>query len=431
MTTLRWNLAERIAFRFAFLYFALFLLTHSTLSTIPFLGLLLRKYSELWYPVGVWFGKDVLRLSYDVVPAEGGVNNTAYGWALCLCYLTLAAAGTLIWSVLGKRRPDYERLHAWLRLLLRFALASAMIHYGMIKLIPTQMIAPPPNGVLLFRVGDLAPNYLLWWFIGASPAYESFTGLAELLGGVLLLVPRTTLLGALVCAADMLTVFMLNMCYDVIVKLYSLHLLVMAVFMIAPDLGRLANLLVFNRRVAPAETPPLFAHKRLNRVPHVLLLLFGVYVIGVSIDHALERYRSRHPPEPPLYGVWSVESFAVDGKDVPLFTDPNRWRWVSFSKPGAVGVERMIGSGSNYALDLDREAKRMTLEKYQLDAEGKTLQDANGKPRKLGNWRAELSFEEPEPDVLILDGQLDGRRMHARLRKMALLRKSFRWISDR
>ena len=56
-------------------------------------------------------------------------------------------------------------------------------------------------------------------------SYEIFAGCAETLGGILLLTPRTTTLGALVCLADMIQVFMLNMTYDVPVKLFSFHLI--------------------------------------------------------------------------------------------------------------------------------------------------------------------------------------------------------------
>jgi hypothetical protein len=52
-----------------------------------------------------------------------------------------------------------------------------------------------------------------------SPAYESFTGTVELLGGVLLFFPRTTLLGALICLIGAGEVFVLNLTYDVPVKL--------------------------------------------------------------------------------------------------------------------------------------------------------------------------------------------------------------------
>lgn len=426
----RWHLATRIAFRFLCLYFLLFFITNQPVFVIPCGDRFNRFYCGLWYPVVLWVGRQVLHLSQKISAEGCGINNSAYGWVLFLCYVALAVAGTVIWSVLDRRRARYERLHQWFRLLLRFWLASAMIHYGLIKVIPTQMIAPPPLSVLMFRVGDLAPNYLLWWFIAASPAYEIFTGLAELVGGLLLLTPRTTLLGAMVCAADMLTVFMLNMSYDVIVKLYSLHLLVMAVILLAPNLRRLANLFVFNRRVERSKAPPLFARPWPNRAPHIVLFVLGLYVIGLNVDYAKQRDRHVHPPRPPLYGVWSVEEFAVDGKEVPLFTDPNRWRWVFFSKPGSLSVELMIGSMDAYALDLERGKKAMTLVKYLEDEKGTTVKDAQGKPRRLPNWRADFVLAEPEADALTLEGRLEGHRTRMKLRKMALIGRNFHWIID-
>lgn len=42
----------------------------------------------------------------------------------------------------------------------------------------------------------------------------------------------------------------------------------------------------------------------------------------------------------------------------------------------------------------------------------------------LGPAQATLSFQQPEKDVLVLDGQLEGRRMRAKLRKVPLLRRT-------
>src|SRR5262249_11361005 len=148
----------------------------------------------------------------------------------------------------------------------------------------SQMSAPPPLGVLQRRLGDIFPNHLLWWTVGASPPFERATGLAELLGGALLLLPRTTLLGALISAANLLLVFLLNLCYDVPVKLPSLPLLAMAVILAAPDLRRLADVFLLNRRAEPSRVPPLFQRKGLDRVPHVLLFLFGLYAIQSGLE---------------------------------------------------------------------------------------------------------------------------------------------------
>ncbi|HEV7504313.1 MAG TPA: hypothetical protein VGS07_05345 [Thermoanaerobaculia bacterium] len=427
----RWSLLKRVAFRFLFSYFVLFFLTGQEVAGIPFSEPLVEKYTKFWYGIAVWIGKHLLHIKYDIVMNGDGSGDTTFQWILLPCYLTLAAAVTMIWSVLDRRRPNYKRLYAWFRLLLRFSLATALIVYGIVKVIPNQM-PTPRSFTLLQRVGELEPMRMLWTFIGASPAFETFTGLAELLAGLLLLVPRTTLLGVLICVADMTMVFMMNMCYDVPVKIMSFHYLVMGILLVAPDLRRLADLFLFNRPVGVAETRPLFTRKRLDQAVQILFVVFGLYMIYTSVSSGIKRYEKRNPPKPPLYGVWSVEELTVDGKDVPLATATpvDRWRWVTLEKPGEMRLELKTGAHESYAISLDRVAKKMTLAKYQKDLNGKPVLNAAGKPQKDPNWQGNLSFNEPETDVLVLDGTLDGHRTHAKLLKMPLIGKSFHWIID-
>lgn len=424
----QWSLAKRIGFRFLFSYFVLFFLTGQEIGHLPFLRKLAEAYTQLWYTIAVWVGKNVFHIRYEIALDGEGSGDTTFRWILLPCFLALAAAATLLWSVLDRRRAGYERLHQWLRLMLRFSLAIAMITYGMAKVIPNQMM-PPHMGTLLQRVGDLSPMRMLWTFMGSSPAYETFTGLAELLGGLLLLVPRTTLLGALVCVADMTMVFMLNLCYDVPVKIMSFHYLMMAILLVAPDLRRLADMFLFNRGTAPAPTPPpLFIRRRLDAAVQVLFCLFGLYSIVINIPAGMERYKRQNPPKPPLYGGWWTEELTVDGADG--LGDPEGWRRAVFQNPGEIRIELTRGKRQPYALHLDTAAKRMTIEQVQLDAQGQPLLDAAGKPKKRPGWRADLSYTEPEADILLLEGTLNGRRLRARMRKMAAFSKEFHWIID-
>ena len=56
--------------------------------------------------------------------------------------------------------------------------------------------------------------------MGYSRPYAIFCGLVETVGGLLLFWQRTTTLGALIVAASMANVAMLNFSYDVPVKLF-------------------------------------------------------------------------------------------------------------------------------------------------------------------------------------------------------------------
>jgi hypothetical protein len=348
-------IAKRIAVRFLFVYFALFLLT------IPFSGL----------------------------------ADTRLRWWLCLGSAVAALLAAAVSSALGWGNAWDDRLGSWLRLLLRLALAIVMISSGIERLIPVQMPAPEPFD-LLRQLGELNAMNLLWTFLGASPAFQSFTGAAGLAGGLLLLAPRTALLGALICGANLLMAVALSLCYDLPFKLYLSHLLLMSVLLIAPDLPRLTNLILLNRAVEPAGEPPLSARGRLAQA---LLVLICVGVIGWSLQDAVRRYRRLNPPRPPLYGVWTVEDAAGEGAGV------RQWRWVVFEEPGALDAVLKVGTRQRHALDLDLQRKTMILD-----------------------HQAELNLSEPEASVLVLEGVLDGRPTRAKLRRMRLTTPWFHWI---
>jgi hypothetical protein len=123
-----------------------------------------------------------------------------------------------------------------------------MVGYGLAK-VAIDYNQFPINGPMQLEKtwGSSSPMNVLWAFMGASRPYTVFAGLGEVLAAVLLIWRRTGSLGGLVTIGVMTNVAMLNFCYDVPVKLYSSHLLVMAFLIVLPDTGRLANVLIWNR----------------------------------------------------------------------------------------------------------------------------------------------------------------------------------------
>jgi hypothetical protein len=346
--------AKRIALRFLSLYFLLFFLT------IPFSGL----------------------------------ADTRLRWMLCLGSAILAGVLAVVSAALGWGEGRDEELDSWLRLFLRFALAIVMISSGIERMIPVQMPAPGPFD-LLRRLGELNAMGLLWTFLGASKPFQSFTGVAGLLGGLLLLAPRTALLGALICGANLLMAVALSLCYDLPFKLYLFHLFLISALLIAPDLRRLAGLILLNRTVEPSAAPPLSARGRLAQA---FLVLVCLIVMGWSLGDAVRRYRRLNPPRPPLYGVWTVEDVTGGG-------GVGQWGWVVFEEPGALDAVLKVGTRQRHALALDLRKRTMVLDR-----------------------QAEITFSEPEPDVLVLNGSLDGHPTRARLRRMRLTTPWFHWI---
>jgi UPF0716 family protein affecting phage T7 exclusion len=132
---------------------------------------------------------------------------------------------------------------------------------------------------------------LLWVSIGGSPGYEIFAGCAEVAAGVLLLFPRTTMLGALLAVADMTEVWTLNMTYDVPVKLFSFHLLLLALVILAPESQRLIDFALRNRTVEPSNQLQLFQKSAANRIALGAQILFGV---GLLVGFAHMCLNARH-----------------------------------------------------------------------------------------------------------------------------------------
>jgi hypothetical protein len=417
----RWNPLTLIVFRFSFLYLGLFCLAtqiSGSLLLLPFVSF--RGFGPLWpmRQVTDWVATHILNVT-SPLGYEPNTGETAVFWVQLFWVLIAAAAGAVVWSLLDRHRDNYTTLHKWFRLFVRFALAASMFEYGMTKIIPVQFARPTLN-TLVTPVENLSISNLLWTSIGAAPAYEIFTGCAEMLGGILLLLPRTTTLGAMICLADMSQVFVLNMTYDIGLKQISAHLILLSVFLLAPEFHRLGRFFFFpERSVEPDSQPPLFKNTRWNRIALALQIALGIYLIGVQA-YANWTYwyaEGDKSPRSPLYGIWKVDELSIDGTVRPPFLADydRRWRRVIFDTPDKVAFQRLDDTFARYGAN--------------IDVYGNTI--ALTKPKS--RWNASFSYERPSPDHLILDGEMDGHKIHLQLELVdfdtfRLLNSGFRWI---
>jgi hypothetical protein len=284
-----WSLHVRAAYRFAASYFAIYFL-----------------------PTVVFRPLDVLvaeRLGFSLVlmnPGPSGSGDKTIDWVHAITVLILSVVTTVLWSVLDRKRRQYTTALAWTRLALRYWLALIVMGYGLAKIFPLQF-PPPTETRLMERFGDFSPMGVLWSFMGASTGYAMFSGAMEALGALLLLFRRTALVGALMTAAVMTNVFALNMFYDVPVKLYSFHLLVMALVIAAPDLGRLFRFAVLQTPTdPPSPAGPVFA-----RLPWRIVSWAGkgmvLALLSLQAGSMYTRGSARVAPRHPLTGAYQVQ----------------------------------------------------------------------------------------------------------------------------
>lgn len=386
---------------------------------IPNLSFYYRGMGRLWpmREVTLWTGRNVFGAAG--VEDVGAGGEPAFFWVQVFWLLIAAVLATAIWSILDRRRENYVVLNKWFRLFIRFALAAAMLEYGMTKVIPTQFPAPS-LAALVTPTGDMTLSALLWTTIGASPAYEIFTGCIEVLGGVLLLVPKTTMLGALISLAAMIQVFALNMTFDIGLKLVSSHLIVFALFLLAPEASRFADFFLRNRPTGASTQPPLFGTEQANRLALIMQLIFGLYLVGMYayINVRFWEVGGGGKPRSPLYGIWNVEELSVDGQlRAPQLNDyDRRWRRVIFDAPGSVTFQRTDDSLARFGA--------------AFNSPDKTLELTKGNSK---TWKATFSFERPAADQLVLEGEMDGHKIRTELRLLEfdtfrLLNSTFRWV---
>ncbi len=418
-----WSPALRIVFRFCFVYFTLYGLSNQIIGGLIVIPEVNFTDLSVQWPlrqITLWTAAHVFHVTHPLIYADTGSGDRQYDWILTSFLLAFAIAATIVWSALDRRRKNYDTLHNWFRLALRIALASELLLYGLVKVIPLQMPFPYLTK-LLEPYGNFSPMSALWYSVGASPAYEAITGCAETLGGLLLLLPRTAVLGALLGVADLTEVFVLNMTYDVPVKLLSFHLILFALFLLAPQGRRLLAFFFSDRAVAPRIEPPLLRSRRGNRVVLALQVLLGIYLVGMNISNSIERWQDHGPgrPKPSLYGIWNVEEMTVDGQaHPPLLTDNDRWRRVIFDSMTLTTFQKMDETFVTYSSSLSDKDQTLSLTR-------------NGDK----NWKAGFNFTRSAPDQLALDGVMDGHKVHLQLKlldrsKLLLVSRGFHWIND-
>jgi len=369
---------------------------------IPFVGGYFYRLGTLPLIVALveWAGVHVFGYTKALVYRGSGSGDKAYDWIWLFCIVCFSSAGTIAWSVLDRKRPNYGALHSWFHLFLRFAVGTQMISYGFAKVVPLQMSFPSLTR-LVQPYGTFSPMGVLWSSVGASPAYETFVGSVELIGGILLLIPRTSLLGALVCLAAVSEVFVLNMTYDVPVKLLSFHLLLMSVFLLLPELKRLVEAVLTPRA------------GRWATIAQIAVLVSVVGIQGFGARSGWFQYGGG-APKSALYGIWNIETFTVNGEvRPPLLTDNDRYRRLIFDRPNGFAFQRMDDTIGGHPSTFDATAGTIAINKS----------------------KSVLRYKREGDDRLIIDGEIDGRALHLECKlqdrsKFNLVNRGFNWVQD-
>lgn len=329
----------------------------------------------------------------------------------------IALLGAVVWGFADRGRDNeyYRKVYYWARVIVRYRLAIAMLAYGFIKLYPLQ--APFPSlSNLNTNYGDFTRWKLFSLSLGIVPSYESFLGLVEIVGALLLFYRRSASIGAFIIAVFLGNVFMSNLAYGGGDEVYSLYLISLALFVLSQDVVRLADLLVFQRPAAPNTFRPGSGLRYGRWVLKTLFVVVFVFLYGFKTRHEGTYQYPVSRGLPGAAGVYNVSLFRVNQDTLAYSkTDPVRWQDVVFEKWATLSirslrpvvldsnnVERPSVEGVDRTYELEGAAGRHYYS-YEADTVNNLLVLQNKNPHYKGESMI-LHYNRPDSSHIVLSG---------------------------
>ncbi|MEL6660377.1 MAG: hypothetical protein AAFP77_14820 [Bacteroidota bacterium] len=417
--TNEWSMTYKLTFRFLCIYLLLYIFPFP-LDSLPFLGEYISEFSSsIWNPTTAWFGESVLGWGEISTDITGSGDKLANYTQMCL-FLLLAGLGTLIWSLVDRQRINYEKVQAYLEIAIRYYLAVVLISYGCAKIFKTQFSSPGPYR-LTEQIGDMSPMGLAWTFMGYSKAFNLFTGLGEALAGFLLFFRHTKVVGAFLGIAVMANIVAMNFCYDIPVKLFSTHLLLMLFFVLWKDIPRIVNFLFRNKAVAAADFTPPWNTAKYGKLALGIKAFFILGVLYLNISTSLEQQQTYgdNAPRPPLYGIHEMSSFSTSSQLTGDSLAQETWKELLVQWPGTASIRYQDGSQSYYGFETDTVAQTVHLYSW----------------RDSLNSNATFQYEQTDTTLLLRDGvwKMDTLTITFAKKDLSstlLLGRGFNWVSE-
>ncbi len=293
---------------------------------------------------------------------------------------------------------DLKKLQYWVSRAVACYLALQLISYGFNKVFKWQFYMAEPN-TLYTPMGQLHKDILYWSVMGASYTYTVFAGAIEVLAGGLLLFRKTRFFGALLAFGIMLNVWMINLGFNISVKLYSFVLMVFALSLILPRLKDFWAFAQGKATVAKEEWSPQFKIKWLKPALKIGVISL-IFIEGLWPYVSTGNYNDDLAERPRYHGAYEVDSFRVEGEEVSLEEgQAYRWRRFFVHRRGYFIIQSMNDEMIDYMLEVDPERQVFQLEDY----EGNTFQ---------------LNYHLSKDSIMSLSGEVYNRHIAISARQL-------------
>ncbi|HEY5371926.1 MAG TPA: hypothetical protein VIJ75_23330 [Hanamia sp.] len=386
------------------IYVLLFICTSQFTPRIPFM--------QKWV---IWFGKNFLHLSKLEKIQMTGSGDTTYDDVSVLVILILSVILSIIIAVADRKRKNYQQLYLFTIVLARYFVAFTMLVYGFAKIFEGQF---PALGYysLEKKFGDMSPMGVLWSFMSTSRAYTFFGGLMEVTGGVLLLFRRTKTLGALIALAVMTNVAILNFAYDVPVKIFSTHIVLLCFFILTYEWKKLYNFFILHQATS-LNYNRLTVRKKWMLIS--LKIVKGLLIAFLLFTFLIRPLMNQTNEKVPLEGVYTAEQFVLNNNTLPANPrDTVRWNKMYIAYSSGINVIRKENEFSWYTSKIDSIQKTIVLHKNDDSV------------TTYAKFKYDL-----KKDTLYLTGKLGADSLKIVLSRKTrkdypLLKRGFHWVNE-
>lgn len=307
---------------------------------------------------GIWLMNLVYRfILHRKFPGFVGFNDNRVGLAGVLTFLVLAILVAAIWTMIdkGRKLPSFFKYaHAFARYYLAFILFA----YGTGKIFDQQFYLFPEY--MSVTVGRTVPMNILWICMSISKSYKFFAGLCEIIPAILLVFRRTSTMGALIALGVLFNVLMLDVAYEVILKLFLLNLMLFAIFILLPQIRRLLQIFVLQRTTSLFAMQPLLSKHKLLRyvIKSVIMGLWLFLFLKMNIDYVIKESNKAYKQ---LVGIYPVGQFSIRPLKTTGQTNALAWREVAIDDDDSVEIRLTNDSVFEWHMKVDTTKKTLRL----------------------------------------------------------------------
>jgi len=412
------HLLNSFFLRFVFLYLLFYIYPYG----FEYIQELDTNDITIWEDITVWFGEWFIGWEMDKERLLKGFDSK-YDYSRFLLIAILSILGTTVWMMIdSKVKSDYDsKLRTLTRTILRYHLGLTLIIYGLSKVLMLQF-GEMDLDKLESTIGSRNGMGFLWTFMSYSKFYTMSTGWIELIGGVLLLFRRTTAFGTYIIFISMVNVVLIDIGYDVRVKMFAIHLLLMTILLMVNDFNRMINFFFLNKPTKPLVEQALFSKGIYRTIGYILkgilLLYFMVssfYIYKGRVNkHKINKYTS-------MTYFHDVETYIINGDTIPE-TDETRWESISINgnsyRPETLKITNAAGKRDYYS--------------FTADTIQKTIKISRKKSPEVYNFR----FEELLNKEFVFEGSSSEgdsiwiKTKSKSLKDYPLTASGIRWITD-